>query len=449
MTPEQRTPNLSRYLEAIRQVKPYRISGRVVQVVGLTIEAVGLECHIGEVCEVRASQSEAVLTEVVGFREDRILLMPLGDIQGIQSGSPVYPISKAFLAPVGTKLLGRVLDGLGQPIDQGPVFERIETAATNRLPPHPLQRKPITEPLITGVRVIDGMLTCGKGQRMGIFAGSGVGKSTLMGSIARNAHSDVSVIALVGERGREVREFLERDLGEDGLSHSVVVVSTSDQPALVRLKAAFVAITIAEYFRDLGMDVIFMMDSVTRFAMAQREVGLAIGEPPASRGYTPSVFSLLPKLLERAGTSDHGSITGFFTVLVEGDDFNEPICDAVRSILDGHIILSRTLASRNHYPAIDVLNSVSRVMPAITSKEHRAYAAQARKHLATYEKARDLVNIGAYVNGSDPEIDAALTVMPAVTAFLQQDQVDSTPFEETQQRLARALVNNPLTLQSR
>jgi FliI/YscN family ATPase len=266
---------------------------------------------------------------------------------------------------------------------------------------------------------------------MGIFAGSGVGKSTLMGTIARSSRSDVSVIALVGERGREVREFVERDLGEEGLARSVVVVSTSDQPALVRLKAAFVAMTIAEYFRDNGMDVTFLMDSVTRFAMAQREIGLAIGEPPASKGYTPSVFALLPRLLERAGTSERGSITGFFTVLVEGDDFNEPICDATRGILDGHIILSRTLAARNHYPAIDVLGSVSRVMPAVTSLEHRQLAAQARKHLATYEKARDLINIGAYVGGSDPEIDAALQVMPVLNSFLLQDTHDVSPFDQT------------------
>jgi FliI/YscN family ATPase len=314
-------------------------------------------------------------------------------------------------------------------------LEGIERVSTNNNPPPPLSRPPIFEPLVTGVRVIDGMLTCGKGQRMGIFAGSGVGKSTLMGTIARSSRSDVSVIALVGERGREVREFLERDLGEDGLARSVVVVSTSDQPALVRLKAAFVAMTIAEAFRDNGMDVTFLMDSVTRFAMAQREVGLAIGEPPASKGYTPSVFALLPRLLERAGASDKGTITGFFTVLVEGDDFNEPICDAARGILDGHIILSRTLAARNHYPAIDVLGSVSRVMPAVTTREHMQMAATARKHLATYEKARDLVNIGAYVSGSDNDIDQALQVLPALTSFLQQENKDVSPFEETLNKL--------------
>jgi len=424
-------PDLSRFSQALTRLNPTRTSGRVTQVLGLTIQAIGLDCQIGEVCEINTSDSEPIMAEVVGFQEERVLLMPLGDMQGIQPGSAVFPASKAFRAPVGMPLLGRVLDGLGQPIDSGPSLEGVEYAATNSAPPPPLSRPPISEPLVTGVRVIDGMLTCGKGQRMGIFAGSGVGKSTLMGTIARSSRSDVSVIALVGERGREVREFLERDLGDDGLARSVVVVSTSDQPALVRLKAAFVAMTIAENFRDSGMDVTFLMDSVTRFAMAQREVGLAIGEPPASKGYTPSVFALLPRLLERAGASANGTITGFFTVLVEGDDFNEPICDATRGILDGHIILSRTLASRNHYPAIDVLNSVSRVMPAVTTRDHVQLAARARKHLATYEKARDLVNIGAYVSGSDAEIDEALRVLPALTSFLQQDTKDVTPFENT------------------
>jgi flagellum-specific ATP synthase len=422
--------DLASMRQKILSLKTTRTSGRVTQVVGLTIQAVGLDCQIGEVCEIQTS-SGVILSEVVGFQDDRVLLMPLADMQGIQPGSQVYPIFKAFRSPVGTSLLGRVLDGLGQPIDNKEPLGEIMRASTTQAPPKPLDRPPITEPLVTGIRVIDGMLTCGKGQRMGIFAGSGVGKSTLMGAIARSSRSDVSVIALVGERGREVREFVERDLGEEGLARSVVVVSTSDQPALVRLKAAFVAMTIAEYFRDNGLDVTFLMDSVTRFAMAQREIGLAIGEPPASKGYTPSVFALLPRLLERAGTSERGTITGFFTVLVEGDDFNEPICDATRGILDGHIILSRTLAARNHYPAIDVLGSVSRVMPSVTSSEHRQLAAQARKHLATYEKARDLINIGAYVGGSDPEIDAALQVMPVLNNFLLQDTHDVSPFDQT------------------
>jgi len=432
---EVQLPDLSRFADLLSRLNPVKVSGRVVQLVGLTIEVIGLNCQIGEVCEIALSNGGRLAAEVIGFRDDRMLLMPLGNMEGIQPESPVYPVAAAFKAPVGTALLGRVLDGMGQPIDGHGPLEIVHWVSTNRTAPHPLQRAPISEPLVTGVRVIDSMLTCGKGQRMGIFAGSGVGKSTLLGSIARNSKSDVSVIALIGERGREVREFLERDLGADGLARSVVVVSTSDQPALVRLKAASVAMTIAEYFRDGGLDVTFLMDSVTRFAMAQREVGLSIGEPPASKGYTPSVFALLPRLLERAGRSEKGSITGYFTVLVEGDDFNEPICDAVRGILDGHIILSRALAARNHYPAIDVLNSVSRVMPAITSPEHVRMASVVRKHLAVYEKARDLVNIGAYVSGSDPEIDAALAVMPQLLAFLQQSRDDVTAFDEMQRRL--------------
>ncbi len=424
-------PDLSRFRSALRSLNPVQVSGRVTQVIGLTIEVMGLNCQIGEVCEILSNSGARIQAEVIGFRNERVLLMPLGTMEGIQPESLVRPVSSVFKAPVGMSLLGRVLDGLGQPIDGKGTLGTVEWKVTNRAAPHPLERPPIVDPLVTGVRVIDGMLTCGKGQRLGIFAGSGVGKSTLLGSIARNSRSDISVIALIGERGREVREFIERDLGEEGLARSVVVVSTSDQPALVRLKAAFVAMTIAEYYRDCGLDVTFLMDSVTRFAMAQREIGLSVGEPPASKGYTPSVFALLPRLLERAGRNQHGSITGFFTVLVEGDDFNEPICDAVRGILDGHIILSRALAARNHYPAIDVLNSVSRVMPALTDGRHLSMAAAARKHLATYEKARDLINIGAYVQGSDPEIDAALVVMPLLSAFLQQSSKDVSAFEQT------------------
>jgi flagellum-specific ATP synthase len=428
-------PDLSKYQQSIRDCKTLRISGKIIQVVGLTIEAIGLDCKIGEVCEIRTKDKKPLMAEVVGFRDDRVLLMALNDMQGLQPGSPIFPAFESSQAPVGTSLLGRVLDGLGEPIDEKEPLFKVEKVNTNRAAPQPLHRPPIEKPLVTGVRVIDGLITCGKGQRMGIFAGSGVGKSTLLGTIARNSHSDVSVIALIGERGREVREFLEKDLGEEGLAKSVVVVATSDQPALVRLKAAQVAMTIAEYFRDLGLDVTFLMDSVTRFAMAQREIGLAIGEPPASKGYTPSVFALLPKFLERAGTSNKGTITGFFTVLVEGDDFNEPICDAARSILDGHIILSRNLAARNHYPAIDVLNSLSRVMPSVTTRDHRSLAGIVRKRLASYEKARDLINIGAYVNGSDPEIDAAIRVMPDIQSFLVQTQNDVTPFENTEKLL--------------
>jgi flagellum-specific ATP synthase len=424
-------PDLARYHIALNDLNPLRLSGRVVQVVGLTIEATGLDCQIGEVCEIRSNGEAPLITEVVGFRDTRTLLMPLGEMQGIQPGSSIYPLGSAFRTPVGVELLGRVLNGLGQPIDNKGPLEDLRTVQTYSPAPHPLNRRSIRDPMITGIRPIDGLLTCGKGQRIGIFSGSGVGKSTLLGSIARSSRADVAVIALVGERGREVQEFIEKDLGQEGLKRSVVVVSTSDQPALIRLKAAWVATTIAEFFRETGLDVTLLMDSVTRFAMAQREVGLAIGEPPASKGYTPSVFALLPKLLERAGTDEHGSITGFYTVLVEGDDFNEPICDAARSILDGHIILSRELAARNQYPAIDVLNSVSRVMPAVTQPEHRANANQTRKLMATYEKARDLINIGAYVAGSDPEIDAAIRELPEILNFLQQKHDEFTPLEET------------------
>jgi flagellum-specific ATP synthase len=428
----QETTRLQTVLDSLN---PIRVSGRVVAVVGLVIEAVGLNSQIGSVCEIETGAERTLLAEVIGFRNDRLLLMAIGSMDGVKPDSQVTRVADAFMMPTGFSLLGRVADGLGQPIDgKGPI-ESIGWHSTNQIPPHAMERPPIVEPLVTGVRVIDGMLTCGKGQRMGIFAGSGVGKSTLLGSIARNSKSDVSVIALIGERGREVREFIDRDLGPEGLSKSVVVVSTSDQPALMRLKAALGAMSIAEYFRDCGKDVTFLMDSVTRFAMAQREIGLSIGEPPASKGYTPSVFALLPKLLERAGRSDKGSITGYFTVLVEGDDFNEPISDAVRGILDGHIILSRALAARNHYPSIDVLNSVSRVMPAVTTQAHVQKAAWIRKHMATYEKARDLVNIGAYVGGSDSEIDAALQVMPDINSFLQQGKAEVSDFKATLERM--------------
>lgn len=424
-------PDLNKYHLALHNVKTRSVSGRVVNVVGLTIEAKGLDCEIGEICEIRSNGSRGILSEVIGFRNQSTLLMPLGEMQGIHPGSPVFPHHTCFQVPVGEALLGRVLNGLGQPIDDLEDIGHLPTVATYNATPHPLHRKQIRDHLTTGVRAIDGMLTCGKGQRLGIFAGSGVGKSTLMGMIARNSSSDVSVIALVGERGREVQEFIERDLGPEGLARSVVVVSTSDMPALVRLKAAWVATSIAEHFRDQGLDVTFMMDSVTRFAMAQREVGLAVGEPPASKGYTPSVFALLPRLLERTGAGEHGTITGFYTVLVDGDDFNEPISDAVRSILDGHIVLSRDLAARNHFPAIDVLHSVSRTMPAVTTEAHRSHAARIRQLMAAYEKARDLVNIGAYVQGSDPEIDTALEKLPVINNFLQQKMEDFTPYENT------------------
>lgn len=436
------TINWEAYHHILNQTPTIVRQGRVTQVVGLTIEAQGLQAQIGELCyiipeeaETRRIEQKQIPAEVMGFRDTRILLMPLGEMHGIGPGSMVRASGAMFKVPVGQALLGRVIDGLGHPIDgKGPIYPQTTYPVAASAPP-PLGRIKISQPLETGVRAIDGLLTVGKGQRMGIFAGSGVGKSTTMGMIARHARANISVIALIGERGREVQEFIERDLGEDGLAHSVVIVSTSDQPALVRLKGAWVATAVAEYFRDQGHDVTFLMDSVTRFAMAQREIGLAIGEPPAMKGYTPSVFALLPKLLERTGTNQQGTITGFYTVLVESDDMTEPITDAVRSILDGHIVLSRDLAAQNHYPAINVLESVSRVMSAITNSNHRAAAGQLRDLLAAYINARDLINIGAYVEGSNSEIDRAITLMPTILKFLRQDAHNPTSYSDTLNRL--------------
>lgn len=412
--------SLARFFKGLDSLDPVVCCGNISQVIGLTIESRGPITNVGELCEIPTPRGEPLLVETVGFLEDRTILMPLGEMAGIGPGSPVVAMGTSLRVRVGDKLLGRVIDGLGRPVDgKGPVAAT-DWYPAHRSPPNALERKPITEPLSVGVRCIDGTLTVGRGQRLGIFAGSGVGKSILLGMIARNTSADVSVIALVGERGREVREFIERDLGEEGLKRSCVVAATSDQPPLVRIKAALVATAVAEYFRDKGLDVVLMMDSVTRFAMAQREVGLAVGEPPATRGYTPSVFALLPRLLERAGSSASGTITGFYTVLVDGDDFNEPIADAIRGTLDGHIVLSRELASIGHYPAIDVLASVSRVMPRVTSAEHQHYARLLRATVATYRDAQDLINIGAYVPGSNPKIDFAISVMDGVNAYLRQ-----------------------------
>jgi len=432
-----KTFSAEKYLGALRSADLVRQNGKVRQVIGVVIESLGPNMAVGETCRIAYKRTaEPVLAEVVGFRDNKVLIMPLGEMKGIGAGSDVVALGKPLEIGVGDQLLGRVLDGLGQPIDgKGDIFceRRMEVTAA---PPPPLSRKRIVEPLALGVRAIDGPLTCGKGQRIGIFAGSGVGKSTVLGMIARNTAADVNVIALVGERGKEVLDFIERDLGPEGLRRSVVIVSTSDQPALVRIKAAFVAMTVAEYFRDQGLDVTFMMDSVTRFAMAQREVGLAIGEPTTTRGYTPSVFALLPRLLERAGTSERGTITGLFSVLVDGDDMNEPVADAVRSILDGHIVLSRRLASANHYPAIDLLQSVSRVMPDVVSKEHYAGASALRDVLATYREAEDLINIGAYVPGSNPRVDVALAKIDRARAFLQQGIYETAVYDESVAGLA-------------
>ncbi len=425
------------FRDALNGADLVRTNGIVKQVVGLVIESTGPEAAVGDVCEIRYRRNAPpVAAEVVGFKDGRTLLMPLGEMGGIAPGSVVVPTHRSLLAPVGPGLLGRVIDSLGEPIDGlGPVDARAYRPV-NAPPPNPLERSRIEEPLGTGIRAIDACLTCGRGQRFGIFAGSGVGKSMLMGMVARSSKARVNVIALVGERGREVKDFIERDLRAEGLSRSVVVAVTGDRPALLRVKGALIATTIAEYFRDQGLDVLLMVDSLTRVAMAQREIGLTVGEPPTTRGYTPSVFALLPQFLERAGTNGKGSITGMYTVLVEGDDMNEPIADAARSILDGHIVLSRRLAARGHYPAIDVLESVSRVMIDVVSPEHRDQARKLVEILATYREAEDLINIGAYAKGSNPRIDRAIAKIDEINAFLRQNVEDPSDFESTLRALA-------------
>ena len=430
-------PNLKRFSQAIEESEPIKMSGKIVQVIGLVIESKGPNVSMGELCYIKSRFPgvEPIPAEVVGFRDGKVLLMPVGDMAGIGPGCEGVSAQKTLQVKVGPQLLGRVLDGLGNPMDgKGPILSKLEYPL-QASPPDPLHRPRIHESLFVGVRAIDGLITLGSGQRIGIMAGSGVGKSTLLSMIARNTEADVSVISLVGERGREVRDFIERDLGEEGLKRAVVVVATSDRPALVRIKGAMTATAIAEYFRDQGKKVVLMMDSVTRFAMAQREVGLTIGEPPATRGYTPSVFALLPRLLERAGTSEKGSITGIYTVLVDGDDMNEPIADAVRSILDGHIVLSRAIAAQNHFPAIDVLASVSRVMSDVVVDEHMAANRNMRALMAVYKEAEDLIHIGAYVKGSSKKIDEAIEKIDAINGFLCQGVFEQTTFEQTIQQL--------------
>ncbi|MEW6220013.1 MAG: FliI/YscN family ATPase [Thermodesulfobacteriota bacterium] len=431
--------DFARLTQEVAKARLVTAQGRVRQVIGMVIESQGPGIAVGSLCEVTAGRGRApILAEVVGFRHGSVLLMPLGEMRGVEPGSLVRLVAEQALAPVGKSLLGRVMDGLGQPLDDGGPLVVDDWRPLYAEPQNPMARERIKEPVDVGVRVLNGLLTLGKGQRIGIMAGSGVGKSTLLGMIARHTAADVSVIALIGERGRELREFIERDLGKAGLARSVVVVATSDQPPLVRLRGAYLATAIAELFRDQGRDVILMMDSVTRFAMSSREVGLAIGEPPTARGYTPSVFAQLPRLLERAGTRQgKGSITGIYTVLVEGDDMNEPIADAVRSIVDGHVVLTRELASQGHYPAIDVLASVSRCMSDIVPKKQRESAIRLLDTLATYRRSEDLINIGAYVKGSSQRIDQAIAMIDKINRYLRQPVEERVTFADAVTSLAK------------
>jgi len=426
--------DLSRFQNRLQQADPITEFGIVEKVVGNTIESHGPNVTMGCVCWLE-NQGKRIPVEVVGFTDGKVIAMPLGKIDGVRQGDILQASGRTASIGMSEQLQGRILDGLGRPIDESPLPLVLDRQDLYAEPANPLTRDPIREPLQTGVRAIDGLLTCGLGQRIGIFGGSGVGKSTLLGMIARYTSADINVIALIGERGREVREFIENDLGPEGLKRSIIIVSTSDQPALVRIRAAFAATATAEYFRDRGYNVMLMMDSVTRFAMAQREVGLAAGEPPSSKGYTPSVFSLLPKLLERSGKFTKGSITAFYTVLVEGDDMNDPIADSVRSILDGHIVLDRELASRGHYPCIDVLSSVSRLMSHLVSPELKNGAYEVRDLMATYKKSEDLINIGAYKRGSNPRIDTAIDRSAAINSFLKQRPEDPSQLTVTHQQL--------------
>jgi flagellum-specific ATP synthase len=434
---------LDKYKAIIKKAETVRVNGRVVDVIGLVIVSVGPNAVMGEICTiVDQNGSEVCKAEVVGFKNGKVLSIAIGEIHNISPACEIKASGKSFSVGVGKGLLGRVIDGLGNPIDGKGEIDYSSFRECYHEAPNPLERKRISSPIQTGIRAIDGLLTTGKGQRAGIFAGSGVGKSVLLGMIARNTSADVNVITLVGERGREVREFIERDLGEEGLKRSVVVVATSDKSPLIRMKGAYIGTTIAEYFRDLGLDVLLMMDSVTRFAMAQREIGLTIGEPPTTKGYTPSVFSLLPKLLERAGNTDKGSITGLYTVLVDGDDMTEPIADAVRSILDGHIVLSRKIANAGQYPAIDTLQSVSRVMTDIIDNDHYQRAKRFNEIMETYKEAEDMINIGAYVKGSNAQIDHALSKIGQLKNFLKQDIFEKALYADSVERLNNLIENN-------
>ncbi|HEY1171659.1 MAG TPA: FliI/YscN family ATPase [Verrucomicrobiae bacterium] len=431
---------IARALQQTRQVRVVEARGRVVQLIGLVIESEGPLCSVGEVCRIESTRHDSsTLAEVVGFRNQHVLLMPLGELHGIHPGSEVIALGRPLTVPVGEALKGRVVDSFGQPLDDLGPLQTDHYASITAPPPHPLKRQRIHHPFNTGVRALDLFTPCGRGQRLGIFAGSGVGKSTLLGMMASRAEADVNVIALIGERGREVREFLEKDLDEEGRKKSVIVVATSNQSSLARLKGAFTAMTIAENFREAGQNVLLMMDSVTRFAMAQREIGLAVGEPPATRGYTPSVFSLLPQLLERAGNSDRGTLTALFTVLVEGDDMNDPIADAVRGILDGHLVLTRELATQNHYPALDVLQSVSRLVRDLCTEDRIKLSGQAREALALYRKNQDLISLGAYAAGSNAALDQAIRWQDPLNRVLRQGVKEACSTDEAWRLLAQVM----------
>ncbi len=423
------------YIQDLDRMDLLPWSGQVTATAGLLVESQGPAAAIGDFCEILTGEGRRIRTQVIGFRNGRVLAMPLDEPDGLQLGSKVIVRAQEARLGVGKGLLGRVLDGFGQPMDGGPQIEADAYYPLYSPPPNPLQRRHITDRLVTGIRPIDGLLTCGKGQRIGLFGGSGVGKSTLLGAMSRKNSAQVSVVALIGERNREVKAFLEHDLGPEGMKRSVVVVATSDRPAPLRIRAAFVALAAAEYFRDQGADVLLVMDSVTRLAMAQREIGLAAGEPPSQKGYTPSVFTLLPKIFERAGSFETGSITGFFTVLVEGDDFNEPICDAARGILDGHVILSRDLAASGHYPAIDVLSSVSRLANKITTKEEVQAAQRIREALSLYQQSSDLIQLGAHVQGANPRLDQSIRVRPQIMSYLRQDSETFSGVDDTRNGL--------------
>lgn len=432
--------DLKGFREELKEFDSYRYMGKIEKIVGMTIEASGPECSIGDICRIYSKDMQSyIFAEVVGFQSEKVLLMPYTDIEGIGPGSIVDNTGGKLMVKTGEGLAGRIIDAIGNPIDGGGEIEYTGSISISGNPANPLTRPKISQPIELGVKAIDGLLTLGKGQRIGIFAGSGVGKSTLMGMIARKVKADINVIALVGERGREVREFIENDLGEEGMARSVVVVATSDQPAMMRYKCPMTATAIAEYYMSQGKDVLLMMDNLTRFAMANREVGLSIGEPPIARGYTPSIYAAMPKLLERAGCFEKGSITGIYAVLVEGDDTNEPIADTVRGIIDGHIILSRKIAAQNHYPAIDILPSVSRLMSTVASKEHKEAAAKLRNYLSLYNSNIDLISIGAYKAGTNPKLDEAISRIDKINAFLTQGTQESFSLEETVRLLKEAV----------